>query len=160
MKITYNETVYDCSDEHSFKPYSGREFSEIDLNDLVIYQTNFTQETPDKPIFNEKMTGVTFVKCNLSNVFIPDGNTIIDCIQTRFKCQKDLNDWEIDDSDKPLRTLNYNIFLKKGLDLPDPKDIPAVEVKEPIDLIKEAEKKKETADTKSIELTPAMEIKK
>lgn len=157
MKITYNKTIYDCSDEHSFKPYAGREFASQDLDGLAIYQTNFSQEEPDKEIFNNKMTGVTFIKCNLSNVFIPEGNTVVDCIQTRFKAQNDLNDWEIDDSDKPLRTLNHNIFLKKGLDAPDPKDIPVTKVSEPIDLIKEAERKKNAS---AIELTAAMEIKK
>lgn len=160
MKIPYGKTIYDCSDEHSFKCYAGREFSGIKLDGLTIYQTNFAQETPDKEIFDSKVKNLTFVKCNLSNVSLPTGSTVVDCIQTRFKCQNDLNDWEIDGSGKPLRTLNYNIFLKKGLDLPDPIDIPATKTDKPVDLMKDAEAKKVAAIANSIELTTAMEIKK
>lgn len=139
MIITYNEIQYDCSDEFSFKDFTGR----ANLNPLgVVYGSCFSQETPDSHIFPDNITGVTFIKCNLDNVFIPQGNTVIDCWQRRFKVQDDLNDWLIGTDNKPTMPFNHKIFTKLGLPMPLPKDIPPPKVSERIDLIKVAEIKK------------------
>jgi hypothetical protein len=140
MLITYNETEYDCNDAFSFKDFTKR-FGPLWFGTLsgVVYASCFLSETPDNHIFSDSMTGVTFIKCNLDNVFIPPGNTVIDCSQKRFKSQNDLNDWLIDGADKPTLPFNYTMFTKLALPMPDPLDIPLVKVDEPVDLIKEAE---------------------
>lgn len=99
--------------------YDNRDFTGHDLSDrkdmvdgLTIEGSCFSQETPDSHIFPEDMTGVTFIGCNLDNVFIPDGNTIKDCSQRRFVVQNDLRDWYIDEADKPVELIG-----KKGWEL-------------------------------------------
>ncbi len=139
MIINYNKK-YNCSDEFSFKDFTGRSNLEV-LG--IIYGSCFSQEIPDSRIFPDTMTGVTFIKCNLDNVFIPNGNTVIDCSQRRFKVQNDLNDWITDDKGVPTEPINAKVFIKLELPMPETVDIPTYQVDTRIDLIKVAEAKKE-----------------
>jgi len=143
----YNKIEYNINDDYSFKDFTGR--SNLEVSGIV-YGSCFSQEIPDNHIFPNDMTGVTFIKCNLDNVFIPVGNTIIDCSQRRFFVQNDKNDWLINDwqdwlldvNDKPTMPTNHKYFTKFGLPMPLPEDIPIAKADEPIDLIKVAEIKK------------------
>lgn len=104
MRVEYLETFYECSDAYSFKDMTGWDLSaRRDLNGQVIYASCFSQETPDREIF--QMTGVTFIRCNLSNVLIPPNNTAIDCQRVRFESQPDGKDWEVDENNEPIRIL-------------------------------------------------------
>ena len=111
-------------------------------NGFVFYAVSFSQEIPDSHIFPDDMTGATFINCNLDNVFIPEGNMVIGGRQNRFKAQNDGNDWEIDETDKPVRPVNHKAFIKLGLEVPKPEDIPTEKVEKPLNLIKLAEEKK------------------
>lgn len=145
MIFIYNKTEYNINDEFSFKDFAGKpakhHYENMPSN-IVIYGSCFSQETPDIHIFPENLTGVTFIKCNLENVFIPIGNTIIDCSQRRFFVQNDKNDWLIDINNNPTMPTNHKYFTKLGLPMPLPKDIPITKVDEAVDLIKVAEIKK------------------
>lgn len=139
----YQDNEYD--EDLSFKDFTGLEFHsrpEYDFSNKVIYQSCFSQETPDSDIFKDVRRAI-FIKCNLDNVLIPAGNTVIDCWQRRFKVQNDLNDWLIDVDNKPTMPIDHKIFTKFGLPIPDPKDIPSEKVREVIDLRKVAEAKAE-----------------
>ena len=133
--MKYNEIEYILNDKFSTKDFTGVQ-GIINYKDIsgVVYASCFSQEIPDIHIFPDDMIGVTFVKCNLDNVFIPAGNTIIDCSQRRFKIQTDLNDWIIGLDNKPIEPIDKKIFVKFGLPVPDPKDIPIVKVDKRIDL--------------------------
>lgn len=83
---------------------------------------------PRKTIFPLTMTGVTFRRCNLDNVFVPPGNTIMDDggIQSshrRIRVQNDLEDWIVDASGNPIEPVGVKIFQELGLSIL-PKDIP------------------------------------
>lgn len=135
MKITYNEITYNCSDEFSFKDFTGR----ANINPSgIIYASCFSQEEADRHIFPDGMTGVTFIKCNLMNVFIPAGNTVIDCLQERFKVQNDRNDWLIGADNKPTMPIDHKIFTKLGLPIPNPLDIPKIKLGQCLDLLEYA----------------------
>ena len=71
----------------------------------IVCRASLGQETPDTKLFNDDMTGVTFVEGNLDNVFIPDGNTVIGASQKRFKVQEDGFDWLIDAEGKPIERI-------------------------------------------------------
>lgn len=131
MKITYNKIEYTCSDIYSFKDFTGQGNLEVSG---IIYASCFSQEDLDRHIFPNNMKGVTFIKCNLMNVFIPSGNIIIDCNTNRFQVQNDLNDWIIDLDNKPIEPIDAKIFIKLGLPIPNPKDIPTTKVDVVIDL--------------------------
>lgn len=120
--------------DYSRKDFTGRTLIEAtDLNDQTITGSCFSQETPDSEIFPVGMTGVTFINCNLDNVVIPDGNTLIDCSNRRFQVQNDLNDWEIDHNDEPVKLVNSLVLDKMGIDQPDPASLPDDPVETPID---------------------------
>lgn len=120
--------------DYSRKDFTGRTLIEAtDLNGQTITGSCFSQETPDSEIFPVGMTGVTFINCNLDNVIIPDGNTVQDCSTRRFQVQNDLNDWEIDENDDPVKLVNSVMLDKRGIDQPDPSSIPAEPVESPID---------------------------
>lgn len=136
------------SAELSGKILSNRPVKELPgfVEGAVIYATDFSWEQPDSETFPKGMTGVTFVKCNLSNVIVPEGNTIIDCIQTRFKVQNDRNDWIIDKDNLPVKPLNYRVFEKFGLPVPTPDKLPLEEAVEAVDLVKQATIEKAALD--------------
>lgn len=134
MIINYEGRIYDCDDKLSFKDFTGWDFRdrpEYDLKNKIIYSSCFLKEIPDTKIFNPTMTGTTFIKCNLSNIIIPDGNTVIDCITTRFKVQNDLRDWEIDDVGIPTRVLSKKYWNTVGISV-EPDDIPNEKVVLPL----------------------------
>jgi len=142
-KVQLNSEIINYNDEWSFKNFSNMHVPVNQMpSDIVVYSSIFYHEEPDYSPFPEGMTGVTFVKCNLDNLIIPPGNTVIECSQKRFKAQNDLNFWEIDENNLPTVPIGgTKQWTKFGLSVPDPKDIPAEKVSEPVDLKKLVEAK-------------------
>lgn len=65
---------------------------------------------PLKKIFLATMTGVIFLRCNLDNVFIPPGNTLMDdggvpCSNRRIRVQDDGRDWIVEADGTPKEVL-------------------------------------------------------
>jgi hypothetical protein len=129
-----NFREYECDEALSFKDFSNQPVTHLDFNGKVIYSTVFYHETPDYAPFPKDMKGTTFIKCNLDNVIVPEGNMIIDCTQRRFKAQNDLNDWLIDENDNPVKPVDFKIYEKHGLEMPKPENIPSEKASKPIDL--------------------------
>ena len=111
----YNDIEYRLDERYSRKDFTGRTLKEENMTNVVIYGSCFSQEILDRHVFPDNMIGVTFIKCNLDNCYIPPGNITIDCWRRRFKVQNDLNDWLVDDSDNPIKPLNHKIFIKTSL---------------------------------------------
>jgi phage-related protein len=143
------------NEKYSYKAFhtNGVTFKGVDVsefNDTDIIGTQFFQEWQEgevdvtKDIFPDGMTGVTFIKCNLDNILIPVGNTVQESTAKKLKVQNDLNDWIVDDKDKPLEPKNKDDYILAGHSI-DPKDIPAEKITEDEfkikqDEIKEAKK--------------------
>lgn len=113
------------SDKYSNKDFTGHDLSSNkDMNNIIIENSCFSQETPNSNIFPSDMKGTTFVDCNLDNCFIPNGNQVIRGSNKSFKCQNDGEDWVVDSNSlKPIEPINVKLFLQKGLSI-DPVDIP------------------------------------
>lgn len=119
--------------------FSSRDYTNLILDDVGPYMNEeiirgacFSQQNPDTKVFPDEMSGVTFVNCNLDNCVIPEGNTLIDCSNRRFKVQNDLNDWEIDKNNNPVRLVDWKYFEKFELPQPTPDMIPDQTVEFPI----------------------------
>jgi len=104
-----------------------------ELQKGIIVGTCFYQpERPNSDIFPAGMTGVTFKNCNLDNVLVPIGNTIIGGCHRQIKAQNDWSDWILDDvtlAPKELIPGEKARRLKAGLSI-DPKDIPVKQLTE------------------------------
>lgn len=126
MKIPDQNLDLDADDELSLKDFTWWRFThrpDMDFAGKVIYASCFSQETPDSVVFPDDLRA-TFVRCNLSNVVIPAGVTVIDCNTMRYKCCADLRDWELGASDEPVKVLGEKYWLQQGCSV-DPADIPA-----------------------------------
>ena len=123
----------DYDEKWSFRNFTNLNCPDLP-DDIVVYASSFYWEQPDYETFRKDLKGVTFIKCNLDNLHIPLGNTVIDCHCRRFCCQNDGHDWCIDDKDKPVKLLcGDKQFLKRGLPCPTPADIPLERVEKAVD---------------------------
>lgn len=85
------------SEKYSKKDFTGHDLSaETDMFGIEIIGSCFSQESPNRHIFPDEMSGVNFIDCNLDNCFIPEGNTIIRGSHRFFKVQEDGQDWLVD----------------------------------------------------------------
>lgn len=130
------------STEFSFKIFQG---GIIDIPDnSIVYRGNFSREINygEEPVwqevFRQNMIGVKFVCTRLDNVFVPDGNFIINEINGQpcgshnlIQVQNDLEDWVIDGNGEPIEPINKDAFLEKGISI-DPDDIPNEPLETPI----------------------------
>lgn len=103
------------------------------MDGLTIICSCFSQQIPDSEKLPPNLMGVTFINCNLDNLVIPPGNLFVDCSTRRFVVQNDLNDWEIDDNDDPVRVTDWEYFQKFSLPQPAPEEIPDEVVSQRID---------------------------
>lgn len=104
MKVPIDGIDLEMDDEWSFKNFTNQILGDADLSGKVIYSTLFYSETPNTKIFPDDMTGVTFIKCNLDNIIIPEGNTLIESSNISFKAQDDGRDWILEDG-QPVEVL-------------------------------------------------------
>ena len=137
---------YDFDDKLSLQNFSNMNFTEsrVKFSGKAIYGTLFYNETPDSSIFPPGTTGMTLVNCNVDNLILPLDTVVIfnnGLQRKRFKVQNDGNDWIIDDNNLPVKPLGHKLFMKLGLPVPDPTDIPLKKSPEIIDLIKVAQAK-------------------
>jgi hypothetical protein len=82
-------------------------------------------------IFPLGMTGANFIRCNLTNVSIPNGNTYTDCVKYRSKQQNDLSQWVVDADGVPSTCVTASTHEKYGTST-DPNDIPLTKQQKPI----------------------------
>lgn len=147
--IFYEGQWIEMNDKYSFKNFTNQDLSkEKDLKNINIYSSTFYQQcglndTPGwRHIFPEDMKGVTFYNCDLNNVYVPPGNTIIDpCGRHKLlKEQNDRTQWILNEDLSPKAPLHYEYFIKLGIST-DPKDIPLTPMIKNLMKVKEDEKK-------------------
>ena len=122
--VKFPEGEIEVSEEFSNRDFTGDNKTISIPDGAVVYGSCFSRETPGATVFDPTMTGVTFRNCNLSNVFVPPGNTVIDCQVTRYKVQSDKEDWVVDDKDAPVEPLDKDRFIRLGKSL-SPDSLPA-----------------------------------
>lgn len=94
------------SSPYDNKNYTGWNLSDrTDMGGLTIEGLCLSNETPNAMVLPPNLTGTTFVDCNLDNVFIPPGNTLVRCRVARFRVQEDGLDWLLDEDLNPVRPL-------------------------------------------------------
>jgi hypothetical protein len=145
-KVQYNNEIIEFDDKFSGKVFTA---PQVDLPDnTTVYASCFYQENlPDSHVFRDDLKGCKFYNCNLDNVFIPDGNEVIGGFSRRIMVQNDLNDWELDENNEPVKPLDSEILFEKfGLPVPKPQDIPMEKSVQRIDLKKAAEDLKANLD--------------
>jgi hypothetical protein len=106
------------------KDFTGHDLSDRkDMDNLTITGLCLSNETPNAFVLPPNLKGVTFVDCNLDNVFIPVGNVMVRGSNRRFKVQEDGEDWIIDAVKKtPLEPIDKERFIEEGKNI-DPDKI-------------------------------------
>lgn len=119
--------------------YSFKNLSMVDLsnepaenfNNTTIKGSSFYRESKynddgtkiPKDVFPKDMKGVVFDRCNLDNVKVPNGNTILpNCSHRKIKVQSDGQDWILDESLNPVEPVNPAYSIKLGLSI-NPEDL-------------------------------------
>lgn len=135
LRISAEKTLSDGRRRLTFHVFKENYKDETDMNGAEIVGSCFYQEAafgttgdPSIEIFPSTMTGVTFRRCNLDNVIVPPGNTIImevpdTCSHRRIRCQNDLEDWVLDSLGNPVEPVAIKLYRQLGLST-DPRDIP------------------------------------
>lgn len=121
------------NEKYSYKDFTQKSLAHLDaseFNNSEIIGSCFYHETPTE-VFPPDILGVTFTKCNMDNVILPEGNTIVGGCHRMLKLQNDLEDWIIDKDGNPVEPTNKERFIRLGLSI-DPKDIPAEKAAENI----------------------------
>ena len=117
--------------KHSYRDYLCRSFVDRpaeEFSDQHIVKTCFAQQEPDTLVFPDGVRGLTLSYCDLTNVLIPDGVTIVEgCLVQSVKVQNDGNDWVLDAEKKPVEPVNKKYLESQGMSV-DPADIPLVDV--------------------------------
>jgi hypothetical protein len=88
VTIREGADTYVCDDVYSFKDMTGWNLStKTDMDGRTICRSVLSNETPDAQVLPPTLTGVTFVGCNLDNVDIPPGNTVVSGSRWRSRCR-------------------------------------------------------------------------
>src|SRR5689334_10626836 len=93
----------DVHEEWSFKDFTNQKHifagRAKQLNGITIYKSSFYQEGgPDQDVFPADVENLTLYACNLDNVRIPKGVTVIECSVRRIQMQNDLRMWDVDEN--------------------------------------------------------------
>ena len=146
LLITSFAFAQEVNQKYSYKDFTNITFidkSASDFNNTIIKGSCFYQENkPDSHIFPEDIKGVIFEKCNLDNVYIPLGNTIIDCCHRKIKIQNDLEDWILDNDLKPKTPIRKSDYERLDIST-KPENIPVS--KKEISVIREKEELNEAS---------------
>jgi len=117
---------YDYQDftDRNFLDLPPEEFSGKIISGSCFYQ-QYTPDGKEPPfeIFPPTVKDVTFVRCNLDNVKLPEGTKIIECTNKIIKVQKDLDDWICNEEGNPIEPLNKELRIKAGISI-SPDSIP------------------------------------
>lgn len=108
--------------KYSFEDFTNQKFFDMtDLNGSVIVGSCFYQDPnsqdadPRVKVFPDDMRGVTFIECNLDNVYIPPGNTVDPlCSCRRIKRQNDGESWILNEDLEPIEPLRKERLAAVG----------------------------------------------
>lgn len=131
MNISRAEFLARRSEKYSFQDFTNQHLrTATDLYGIIVgscfYQVcsvDFKGD-PLRHIFPGNMRGVTFIECNLDNVYVPSGNIMHSCFNRRIKRMNDGEYWFLDKNLKPTEPIHKErlIRLKENV---DPDKIPA-----------------------------------
>jgi hypothetical protein len=104
--MIYNGIEYSISEKYSNKVWPNRDLTScVDMKGCVIYASSFYNEKPNSTVLPSDLSGTTFIKCQLNNVIVPNGVTLIDCDTRKFQVQNDGFDWWLDNDGNPMERI-------------------------------------------------------
>jgi hypothetical protein len=108
-------------------------------DDVIVYSSDFSWETPDSEPFRPDMRGVIFICSTFLNVIIPEGNLLINEVNdgtcghptptARYKAQNDGEDWLINNLDIPIEPIEKERLQMQSKNT-DPSSIPTKPIKQ------------------------------
>lgn len=113
------------NEKYSYKDFSDKEFTKedpVEFNDSEIIGSCFYDEKI-REVFPKDVRGLILTKCNLDNVILPNGVTVNGGCHRMIQVQNDLEDWIVDEENKPIEPVEKARLIRVGLSV-DPKDLP------------------------------------
>lgn len=115
----------------SHKDFMNQSFlmdESADWSNKTIVGTNLYQEIIGEfkgriNVLPDGVENLVLERCNLDNVLIPEGVTVIGGSNRVVLVQTDAEDWECDDDGNPIRPVNWKKYEKLGAST-DPADLP------------------------------------
>lgn len=125
------------NENYSFQDFTNQHLrAATDLNDIIVVGSCFYQVCseeflgdPFMRIFPGDMYGVTFVECNLDNVYVPPGNVMHECSHRRIKRMADGEYWFVDENIKPTEPIHKKRLMRLKENV-DPRKIPTEKISE------------------------------
>lgn len=93
----------------TFKDMSPNDFSNCEIHNSCFYQKAKIGDKIPKDIFPDGVENLIFVRCNLDNVLLPKGATMIDSTNKLIQQQIDGLNWIVDKTLKPIELLDKPI---------------------------------------------------
>lgn len=125
IQITYDDAV-------SLKDFTVKTVPALTPG-TTVYGSCFSKEVPETVIFRAATNRVTFIECNLDNVFVPANANIVKTVYRtpprKFKVQNDLEDWILNDDLTPKEPMRKEEYLRLGISI-DPRDLPLIPLSE------------------------------
>jgi len=90
---------------HSFKDYTGRSLADRPASEFsgqTVRGSCFAHERPDAVVFPDGVTDCVLQDCQLDNVVIPSGFTVVRGSTRRILAQPDGTDWIVDEDNQPV----------------------------------------------------------
>jgi len=120
--------------KYSYKSFKRKSMLNIpakEFNDSETIGSGFYQDEPFSNVFPPDINGVVFVDCNLDNVNIPAGATVVRGTNKHYKTMNDQEYWIVDKQGNPIEPRDKADFIKCKLSIL-PGDIPVQPLKEAI----------------------------
>lgn len=106
------------NEKYSYKDFLTQTLTDTDpkeWDDTEVVGSCFAKEKPNTKVFPDGIKNVTFKKCNLDNVVVPEGCTIEGGTHKLIEVQNDGEDWILDKDLNPVEPVNKALYTKLGL---------------------------------------------
>ena len=127
------------NEKYSHKDFTHKILTDTkpeEWNDTEVVNSCFYNEKPLTKVFPDGLKGVTFIRCNLDNVVVPETCTIEGGTNKLIQVQNDLEDWILDKDLNPVEPVAKARFVKLGLSV-DPTNLCAEKLAKSVTMAKE-----------------------
>ena len=105
----------DFNEKYSFKDFAGQDLSDrLDMTGTIVGSCFFQYDAPDSEVLPSDCNA-TFIRCNLDNVAMPKGASVVGGTNKRIKIINDVA-WIVDKDLNPTESMDYDNPMKDWIE--------------------------------------------